>query len=140
MTRHEGYDHLSRMQELSASADDVWAVIGDFGSIADWHPLIASADVVEIDGDTHRHLTTVDGEMILERLLETSPRHYAYEIVEAALPVSDYRAHFSCVPEGDGCHVFWSAHFEATDPSADDIIAAIYEAGLRAIRERFQSS
>lgn len=140
MTRHEGYDRLRRMIKLSAPADDVWAAIGGFGDIADWHPLIAKAEVVEIDGETHRHLTTTDGDLILERLIETSPRHYAYEIVDGPLPVADYRAHFSCVPEGVGCHVFWSAHFEAADPAADDIVAAIYEEGLAAIRDRFSES
>lgn len=138
MTRHKGYDRLHRMVELSAPSDEVWSVIGEFGSIADWHPLIASAEVVDIDGVTHRHLTTSDGELILERLIEFSPRHYSYEIVDAPLPVADYRAHFSCVDEGDGCHVFWSAYFEATDPAADDIVAAIYEEGLAAIRDRFR--
>ena len=137
MTRHEGYDRLRRMVELSAPADEVWARIGGFAAIAEWHPMIASAEIVEIADDTYRHLTTEDGAMIIERLIETSPRHYAYEIVDGPLPVSDYRAHFSCVEEAEGCHVFWSAHFEATDPLADEMVTAIYESGLAAIRERF---
>jgi len=137
MTRHEGYDRLRRMVELPAAAETVWAEIGDFGAIADWHPLIAKAEVVEIDGDIHRHLTTTDGDLILERLTGTGELTYSYEIIDGPLPVAGYRAVFSCVPEGEGCHIFWSAHFEALDPSADEIVAAIYEAGLRAIRDRF---
>lgn len=137
MTRHEDYDRLSRMVQLSSSADEVWAEIGDFGRISEWHPMIKKSEQVEIEGEPYRHLETVDGELILERLVETGPHHYAYEIVDSRLPVDGYRALFSCVPEGTGCHVYWSAHFEATDPSADEIVAAIYEEGLRAIRERF---
>ena len=139
MTRHEGYDRLRRMVELSASAEEVWAVIGDFGGIAEWHPLIAECEVVDIEGETHRHLKTVDEDLILERLIESGPLHYSYEIVDSPLPVDGYRAYFSCVPEEKGCHVFWSAHFEATDPSADEIVAAVYEAGLRSIRDRFNN-
>lgn len=139
MTHHEGYDRLRRMVQLPVTAEEAWAVVGRFESIADWHPLIASAERVEIDGDVHRHLKTVDGDLILEKLTDTSPLHYAYEIVESPLPVADYRAHFSCVPEDAGCHVFWSAHFEAAATEADDIVAAIYEAGLAALRDRFES-
>lgn len=128
------------MVQLPVSAEKAWREIGDFGSISEWHPLIATAEVVEIEGDVHRHLTTTDGDLILERLQGTGPLHYDYEIVEGPLPVADYRAHFSCVSEDGGCHVFWSAHFEALDPSADDIVAAIYEAGLKAIREKFSEA
>ncbi len=137
MTRHEGYDRLRRMVELPVPAEEVWAVIGDFAGLADWHPLIETVEVVDIEGDTHRHVTTVNGELLLERLIETGPLHYAYEIIDSPFPFSGYRAHFSCVPEGEGCHVFWSAHFEAHDPAADEIVAAVYEAGLRAVRDRF---
>ena len=101
MTRHEGYDRLRRMLELAAAS---WPLDRSRSFLVGDRPSdIQAAEAFGIPGNTHRPLTTVDGEMILERLLETSPRHYAYEIVESALPVSDYRAHFSCVPEGDGC-------------------------------------
>lgn len=135
--RHEGYDRLRRMVELAAPADQVWAAIGGFGSLADWHPLIDSVELVEIDGEPHRHLTTVNGELLLERLVEEGPRHLVYEILDSPFPFTDYRSVLSCVPEAQGCHVFWSAHFEALDPKADEIVGAVYEAGLRALRDRF---
>jgi hypothetical protein len=136
---HPLRDRIQRVLSLPLPPEKVWAEIGDFGSIAAWHPLVDQAEVFEIEGDTHRHLTLADGEPILERLVETGPLHYSYEVVESQLPIYDHRATLSCVAEDGGCHVFWSAMFERTDQAADDIVAAFYEEGLRALRERFGS-
>jgi hypothetical protein len=130
-------DRIQRWVSLPEPPDKVWAEIGGFGDIAEWHPGIESAEVFDIEDEIHRHLTLGDGGLILERLVETGPHHYTYEIVESPLPLTDHRATLSCVAEEGGCHVFWSAMFEPTDPSADDIISGFYEQGLRALRERY---
>ena len=130
-------DRIQRWVSLPQPPEKVWAEIGGFGDISAWHPGIESAEVFDIEGEIHRHLTLGDGGLILERLVETGPHHYTYEIVECPLPLTDYRATLSCVAEEGGCHVFWSAMFEPTDPSADDIITGFYEQGLRALRERY---
>jgi hypothetical protein len=115
----------------------IWAEIGGFGAMAEWHPGIASTEVVDIEGETHRHLTLSNGGLLLERLVETGPLHYTYEIADSPLPLADHRATLSCVAEDGGCHVFWSAVFEPTDRSADEIVSGFYEEGLRALRERY---
>jgi len=130
-------DRIQRWVKLPCPVDEVWTVIGGFGSIAEWHPDVHSAEVFEIEGETHRHLQIGEGGLTLERLVETGPHYLTYEIVDSPLPLADYRATLSCVPEEGGCHVFWSAMFEPTDPSADDIVTGFYEDGLRALRERF---
>ena len=134
---HDEHDRLQRMLHLSAPADAVWREIGGFGAIADWHPWIDRVEVVEIDGVTHRHLYMADGELYLERLIEEGPRYHTYAVVESGLPVDDHRATLSCVPEKDGCHMFWSAFFVPTDPAADEMVIGFYEAGLEALGERF---
>ncbi|WP_340107768.1 SRPBCC family protein [Pikeienuella sp. HZG-20] len=134
------HDRLERLVLLPASRDAVWAVIGDFGSIAEWHPLIASAEVTEMDGSTYRRLVSVDDESFFERLIEAGPHHVTYEVVEGPLPVTDYRATLSCVAEGEGCRVFWSAFFVPADDAgrlSEGIVGKFYEIGLRALRERF---
>ncbi len=136
MSRDE-HDRLQRMLSLPAEADDVWREIGGFGAIADWHPWIDRVEVVEIEGRLHRHLHMADGELYLERLIEEGPRFYTYALVESGLPVDDHRATLSCVPEKQGCHVFWSAHFVPTDPAADAMVIGFYEAGLEVLGERF---
>jgi hypothetical protein len=134
---HPIHDRIQRWVLLAHSPEKVWAEIGGFGDIAAWHPGIEQAEVFDIEGETHRHLTMTGGGLILERLVETGPHHYTYEIVESQLPLYDHRATLSCVAEEGGCHVFWSAVFEPTDPSADDIVTGFYEEGLRALRERY---
>jgi hypothetical protein len=130
-------DRIQRWVSLPKPPEMVWAQIGGFGDIADWHPGVDNAEVVEIDGATHRHLKMTDGGLLLERLIETGPHYYTYEMIDGPLPLAYHRATLSSVPEAGGCHVFWSAVFEPTDPSADDIVAAFYEEGLRTLRERY---
>jgi hypothetical protein len=134
---HVVRDRIQRWVSLPVAPEKVWAEIGGFGAIAGWHPDVVSAEVVEIEGAVHRHVRTSDDGLTLERLVETGPHHYTYEIVESHLPLADHRATLSCVAEKGGCRVFWAAMFEPTDESADDIVTAFYEDGLRALRERF---
>ena len=138
MTEHHT-DRVERWTDLAAPAAEVWAAVGDFGALADWHPAVDKCEIVEIEGETHRHLTLADGELLLEKLIETGDDFYRYEIVEGPLPVEDYRSTFTVFPRGEGCRVFWSSTFDSEDPQADEIVAGIYELGLEAIRERFES-
>jgi len=130
-------DRIQRWVSLPHPPEKIWAEIGGFGAMADWHPGIAGAKVVDIEGETHRHLTLGNGALLLERLVETGPLHYTYEIADGPLPLANHRATLSCVTEEGGCHVFWSAMFEPTDPSADEIVSGFYAEGLRALRERY---
>ena len=134
---HALRDRIQRWVSLPHPPEKIWAEIGGFGAMADWHPGISSTEVVDIEGETHRHLTLSNGGLLLERLIETGARYYTYEIIDGPLPLADHRATLSCVAEEGGCHVFWSAVFEPTDPSADEIVSGFYEEGLRALRERY---
>ena len=137
MMSDQHHNRIEHWVDLSAKAEDVWAIIGDFGAIADWHPAIETCEVVEIAGDTHRHLTLGDGAKVLEKLTETGPNFYRYSIVESPLPLENYLATLTCsdLSEG-GCRVFWSSIFDPLDPMADDIVRGVYDAGLEALRKR----
>ena len=137
MSEETHRDRVERWIDLPAKAEAVWAEIGPFGAIGDWHPWVESCHVMEVEGETHRHLTLVDGEHVLERLTEHGPHHHRYEILEGPLPVENYRATLTCFEEPGGCRVFWSSTFDAEDPAADQTIAALYEAGLKALQDRF---
>lgn len=134
---HDTHDRIRRWVSLPVAASEIWARIGDFGAMADWHPLVRQSPVLEIGGATHRHLTLEDEGLSVERLVGTGPRHYSYAVIDGPFPVNDCTGTLSAVPEADGCHVFWSMDFEPTDPVADDIIAGFIEAGLRSLRGRF---
>ena len=130
-------DRIQLWVSLPRPPDEVWAEIGGFGAIAEWHPEVRSAEVVEIEGETHRHVRNPDGALSLERLIETGPRYYSYEILDSPLPLSNHRATLSCAPEDGGCRVFWSAVFEPNNPAVDDIVEGYYESGLEALGERY---
>ena len=52
--------------DIPVSADQVWQLIGGFNSLPDWLPLVATSESGE--GGRLRHLQTVDGTVIVERL------------------------------------------------------------------------
>lgn len=133
---------VERKIVINATPDDVWAVIGDFGAISDWHPAVATCDVERNGSLVHRHLRLEGGGEILEReTQEDQAAHsYGYEIVSSPLPVSSYRSVFRVFPDGTGSRIEWSGEFEAegvTPNEAAEVIAGIYEAGLNSIAARF---
>ena len=138
--RDGDHDQVRRMVSLPTDRDTVWSAIGGFGQIAEWHPLIARVELTEIEGGTYRHLTTTEGGLFLERLIEAGPNRLTYATEDGPLPVSDHRATLSCVAEAGGCHIYWSAYFVPAGADAhlaDEIVGAFFEIGLQAIRDRF---
>ena len=82
--------------DIDRPADEVWAVVGDFGGIADWMPGIESCVV---DGDD-RVLKTM-GMEIIERLerRDEEQRELVYAIV-GGVPVVNHKATITVVPQG----------------------------------------
>lgn len=114
----------------------VWAKIGAFCAIGDWHPAVASCKQSEEGGATYRTLALEGGGTIKERLVETTDSGYTYEIVESPLPVQNYRSTFSVKAAGEDTAVDWTGSFDAKDaPDADAeaAITGIYTAGLDSI-------
>ena len=133
---------VERKQTVRAKPEEVWAVVGDFGALADWHPEVATCDVERHGEVIHRHIRTVDGAERLERELGDHPADYSYtyEILSSPLPVRDHRAIFRVVAAPEGSTVIWSSTFEPADASVEEaakLITAIYEAGLESIAKRF---
>lgn len=134
---HRDHDRIRRWVRLAAAPDAVWAEIGAFGAVADWHPMVTESPVFLLEGDQCRHLKLTDGGLFLDRLLETGPHHYRYAVVEGPAALEDATGTLSVVAEDGTCHVFWSLDFAPRDPSADAIAAGLIESGLRALRDRF---
>lgn len=129
---------------LSSSVDEVWAVIGGFDDLPQWHPGVASSALEE--GGRVRRLQLTSGASLLERLQSFSERErsYSYSIERGPLPVSRYRSllHVREPADGGGCQVEWSGDFTpdgASEAEAIRVIAGIYRAGLERLRERFGS-
>ncbi len=63
-----------------------------------------------------------DGGIIKEKLLNTAGESYRYAIVESPLPVKNYEAQFSIVPDDDDedeVNIVWAATYDAADGKDD---------------------
>lgn len=130
--------------ELPVPAQTVWAVIGNFNALPDWHPVVEKSELTKVDGGTVRTLHLMGGGTIEEKLeqIDDHERLYTYSILSGPLPVSNYTATLR-VREGDGgsgCTVEWSSEFEAEGAPESDAVAAIsgvYEAGFENLKKMF---
>ena len=135
--------NVASSRDINAPAEKVWAVIGDFNSLPQWHPAIAASRLVTEGGATWRRVTLVDGSELSERLdsHSDSERTYSYAIPEGPLPIRDYHSRIAVKEAGAGrCLVEWSAHFVAfgvPDSVAEAEILGIYLAGLDALTQTF---
>jgi hypothetical protein len=135
---------MARVHEtrvLKGSADEVWALIGGFDALPQWHPAVKGS-TLEADGRIRR-LQLVNGASLVERLqaFSEAERSYAYSIEQGPLPVARYRSLLRVHEQaGEGCRVEWSGEFMpegASEPEAIDIIRGIYRAGLDQLGQRF---
>jgi hypothetical protein len=123
--------------DVTLPADEVWQLIGGFGSLPDWLPYIPSSELSE--GGRVRHLANPDGDAIVERLLafDNAARSYSYAILQAPFPVKDYVSTLKVVEKGgNACRVEWSGRFTPTtvsDQEASKLFQGIYEDGLKAL-------
>ncbi|MEV7794281.1 SRPBCC family protein [Streptomyces sp. NPDC087512] len=144
MTPHS----IERSTVLPAAPDEVWAAVGDFGGLADWHPHLPPSTVEDGAGPEHPgavRVFAVDGKVVArERLLDrdADARWYRYTLLDPlVLPFGDYVATLAVRPHADGAEVHWSAVYHGPDelvPRVESLIGdGIYATGLEALRTRF---
>lgn len=128
--------------DLNVSPDEVWQLIGGFGSLPDWTPNITQTNLS--DGGRVRHLSDPKGQTIVEKLerYDLSARSYSYSIVKGPFPVAGYLATLSVVPiaGGTGSHVEWGASFTpigSSDKEARAIFQGIFSSGLKSLETKF---
>ncbi len=133
----------SKTVDIKAPPAKVWATIGDFCGIAQWHPAIASC-TPSVQGRAHlRTLALKGGGTIVERQVARNERamSYTYAIVSSPLPVDHYRSTIAVTPSADGSTVSWSGSFVAKgadDAHATAAIQGIYDSGLAALAVKAQ--
>ena len=81
---------VSLTQQLPVPAQTVWATIGGFNALPDWHPAVEKSELDEQGGITVRKLSLAGGGTILEKLeqVDENERVYSYSIMESPLPVA----------------------------------------------------
>jgi hypothetical protein len=112
----------------------MWNRIGDFQHM-EWHPAVRRVETSQ-DG-TSRRLTTSDGAVLAESLIDSGSRHYTYRLEKAPVPVADAVSTLRVKAKNRGaCVVEWEAQFTAPD-SADEqarsFIGRIFQTGLNAL-------
>jgi hypothetical protein len=128
--------------EIPASPDQVWQLIGGFGSLPDWLPYIPISELSE--GGRVRRLSNPDGATIVEHLIafDQPARSYCYAILEAPFPVTNYLSTLRVkeASGGKGSRVEWFGTFTPNRVSAHEasrVFQGIYEDGLKTLADGF---
>lgn len=142
--QHARADQVTQKIEINAAPDKVWAEIGDFCGIKNWHPAIASCEADRSGKRPVRTLITKDGAKIIEQEISRNEmaHAYSYRIVESPLPVEKYHSTLKVLGLGDHkSEIVWSGEFGAkgTPAEADKIIAGIYSGGLEGLKKEVES-
>ena len=117
---------------IKKSPDEVWAVVGNFGGLADWLPGVESC---RLEGDDR--VLAMMGMEITERLVskDDAARQIVYGIVAGA-PVERHQATITVHPDGDGSRVTWLVD---TDDAMTDMMSQIYQGGLVSLKGHVES-
>ncbi|MGV1013811.1 MAG: SRPBCC family protein [Methyloceanibacter sp.] len=131
---------VKKRREAPGTPADVWAVVGDFCAVKNWHPAVAECEEFTEGPDTFRTLTLQDGGKIKEKLTNKGATTYSYEIIESPLPVKNYSATLTVGEddEPERVEIVWTAKFDAngtSDEDAQKLIAGIFEAGVAGIKK-----
>lgn len=132
---------VAKSVDVAAPPAKVWATIGDFCGIGQWHPAIEKCALSMDGGKTLRTLSLKGGGTIVESLTARDDKKmdYTYAIVSGPLPVTDYSSTIAVMPKGSGSTVSWKGSFKAKgapDAVATDAISGIYDSGLKAIADK----
>ncbi|MFT5686222.1 MAG: hypothetical protein ACI8RZ_007178 [Myxococcota bacterium] len=124
--------------QLPASAEAVWAIIGDFAALADWHPLVPNCRLGE---DGVSRIISLRGVEVVEVLRpeESPPMGHTYTILSSPMPITDYLATLQVVSEGDGARISYHGRFEpvgVSEEQAGGILRGFFETGFSALQSR----
>lgn len=128
-------------KDVASPAAEIWASVGDFCGIANWHPAVATCELSTKDGSTFRSLTLKDGARLLEKqtAYDAANMTLSYTIEEGPLPVANYKSTLKVVARDKGATLDWSGTFEAKGaPDADVVktITGIYAAGIDSLIQK----
>lgn len=124
---------------VTAKPAKVWATIGEFCGIGQWHPVVEKCELSKKGGKHIRTLSLKGGGTIVEEELgrDEAGMSYSYAILESPLPVEKYVSTIKVEPSGSaGSKITWTGKFEpkgASEAKAKEVIDGIYVKGLAGI-------
>jgi uncharacterized protein YndB with AHSA1/START domain len=111
--------------DITATPDDVWAVLADMPATRQWLPGVVAA---RMDGDV-RICQMADGQQIHEKISDTSAeqRSFRFEHLRVPLPVERSGGIFTVTagPEPHTATVTLRTTYEPLDPSGADELAGM---------------
>lgn len=129
---------------VNRDPDEVWKEIGDFHSIAEWHPEVASCEAgTDENGKTLRTLTYSNGHKIVERLgrLDEASRSYTYGVAAGKLPAVGFLGQFMVYGNAGQSHIVWTAEFDVPpgfpEERAIGAIDGILQSAAPALKAKF---
>jgi hypothetical protein len=135
--------------EISAPPAAVWAVVGDFTSIANWHPALATSPASKgSEVGSVRTLTLKSGGTLVEELeaRDSDAMTLKYRAMDGgALPVTNYSSTMVVTAQGAGSKVVWRGAFyrgfpnndpppEQNDEAAVKAVTGVYKSGLQSLK------
>lgn len=136
--------HLREVAETLIDADALWQEVGDFGSIAQWHPQVSHVAPSDEPAGRVRVLHFTTGGDQLERLqtVDAAHRMYRYRIERTSAPVRGYTGEFRIeAADTQMSRIVWEAQFTLADEHDDRTVAAIrafLHDGVASIESRYR--
>jgi Polyketide cyclase / dehydrase and lipid transport len=127
--------HVAVSKRYDLPAEEMWARIGDPGSLAKWHPGVETTEM--LDSGRTRVNTVPGGGRVVEPILEQADYRYTFRITESPLPFDELVSTILVRDDGgDACVVEWDATFQpngVSEAEATDLVRAFYQTGLDAL-------
>lgn len=124
---------------IEAPADEVWALIADFGAIDRYSPMVESCRLEGEAGVGQRRVLRLDnGTTTISRLeaIDPAARTLTYRILETKLPLDDYTSTMVVEPKGASvCEVTWRSDFRPKDATLEEATSFLDAALLASIRD-----
>jgi carbon monoxide dehydrogenase subunit G len=119
---------------IDRSADEVWKLVREFGSLGEWMPGI---DSCVVNGDV-RTLEMMGMEMKEQlRELDDDARSISYSLIEAPIPnLESHLATISVAESGTGSHVTWS--YDVSPDELAGLFGPVYENSIGAIKKQVE--
>merc|ERR1712137_74596 len=140
-------DSYETSRDVSASAEQVWGLIGSFQNLT-WHPAVAKS---ELEGDntpdntlnTVRKLTFTDGKGLREELLayDGDNKTYTYSILGEDAGFVGYKATISVSGADNGSKLSWNATWQTGKefvPRQKQMIEGVFNSGCDTVVSHFK--
>jgi carbon monoxide dehydrogenase subunit G len=121
--------------DIAKPADEVWALVGEFGGLDTW---MAGIDSCTVEGDI-RTIETM-GMTLTEQLVgrDADARSITYSIVGEGAPVAKHEATITVLDAGDGAsEVTWDVSVEPDEAVA--LFKDIYQGALAQVKDKLEA-